>query len=442
LNTTENTTENTTPDTAETEAAAATTARRRRRWPIVAGVTATALVAGGAVAYGDARKTVTLDVDGKVTTLTTFAGSVGGVLEAQGVEVGARDVVAPAATTPLSGDAEIVVRTGKELTLNIDGTQSETWVAAADADEALGLLDSRGSEVRIVASRSADRAALPLPVDGDEPVAVVADGATEVVEKTGATVDAVLATAEVALDADDRVHVTDVATAGVEAPGAGVAVVVQRVETKDVATDEPITHGHEERTDPERYADLGAEVTQEGKDGVRTIVHRVTTVDGVEESRQEVSNEVTTEPVTEIVVKGTKERPEPEPEPAPEQEAVSSSGSSGGSSASSAPAKSYPVGGNRAIGQQMAAARGWTGSQWTCLEALWTKESGWNHLAANPSSGAYGIPQALPGSKMGSAGSDWRTNPATQIEWGLGYIAGRYGTPCGAWSHSQAVNWY
>jgi uncharacterized protein YabE (DUF348 family) len=440
-----NTTENAIPETTENEAAAAaTTARRRRRWPIVAGVTATALVAGGAVAYGDARKTVTLDVDGEVTTVTTFAGSVGGVLEAQGVEVGERDVVTPAATSALSGDAEIVVRTGKELTLNIDGTQSEAWVAAADADEALGLLDSRGSEVRIVASRSADRAALPLPVDGDEPVAVVADGATEVVEKAGATVDAVLATAEVALDADDRVHVTDVATAGVEAPGAGVAVVVQRVETKDVPTEEPIAHGHEERTDPERYADLGTEVTQEGKDGVRTIVHRVTTVDGVEESREEVSDEVTTEPVTEVVVKGTKERPEPEPEPEVASSSGSSSGgtSSGGSAAASAPAKSYPVGGNRAIGQQMAAARGWTGSQWTCLEKLWTKESGWNHLAANPSSGAYGIPQALPGSKMGSAGSDWRTNPATQIEWGLGYIAGRYGTPCGAWSHSQAVNWY
>lgn len=96
----------------------------------------------------------------------------------------------------------------------------------------------------------------------------------------------------------------------------------------------------------------------------------------------------------------------------------------------------------RSAARAMAAARGWGGSQFSCLESLWTKESGWKHTADNPSSSAYGIPQALPGSKMASAGSDWRTNPVTQIRWGLGYIAGSYGTPCSAWRHSQANNWY
>jgi murein DD-endopeptidase MepM/ murein hydrolase activator NlpD len=83
-----------------------------------------------------------------------------------------------------------------------------------------------------------------------------------------------------------------------------------------------------------------------------------------------------------------------------------------------------------------------TGSQYGCLVLLWTRESNWSYRANNPSSGAYGIPQALPGSKMASAGSDWRTNPATQIRWGLGYIRARYGTPCGAWAHSQSTGWY
>jgi hypothetical protein len=90
----------------------------------------------------------------------------------------------------------------------------------------------------------------------------------------------------------------------------------------------------------------------------------------------------------------------------------------------------------------MVIARGWSESDFTCLVQLWNKESGWRSNAANPSSGAYGIPQALPGSKMASAGADWATNPATQITWGLGYIAGRYSTPCGAWSHSQSSGWY
>ncbi len=440
---------NHTPQTPQTEAehateqleTARTTARRRRRWPLVAGVAATALVAGGAVGYADARKTITLDVDGRATTLTTFAGSVGGVLEDEGIDVDRRDVVAPSASSPLESGAEIVVRTAKELTLDIDGEQAETWVAAADTHEALTLLDGRGSEVRIVASRSADRAALPLPVDGDDPVAVVADGETEVVEDAGAGIGTVLDAAEITIDEDDRVHVTDVATAGAgdEAADAAVALVVQRVVTEEVATEKPVEHEHETRTDDDRYSDLEPEVAQEGKDGVRTIVERVTTVDGVEESREKVSDEVTTEPVTEIVVKGTKERPAPKP--APSSSSSSSSSSSASSSSGSSSGRTYS-GSNRDIGRQMAAARGWTGSQWTCLESLWTKESGWNHRAENPSSGAYGIPQALPGSKMGSAGSDWATNPATQIEWGLGYIAGRYGTPCGAWSHSQANNWY
>ena len=90
----------------------------------------------------------------------------------------------------------------------------------------------------------------------------------------------------------------------------------------------------------------------------------------------------------------------------------------------------------------MAANYGWGEDQFGCLVALWQKESGWNYQAYNSSSGATGIPQALPGSKMATAGADWQTNPATQIAWGLGYIAGRYGTPCGAWSHSQSVGWY
>ncbi|GAA2421612.1 hypothetical protein GCM10010191_36500 [Actinomadura vinacea] len=82
------------------------------------------------------------------------------------------------------------------------------------------------------------------------------------------------------------------------------------------------------------------------------------------------------------------------------------------------------------------------GTQFGCLQKLWNKESGWNYKAANPSSGAYGIPQALPGSKMSSAGADWRTNYKTQIKWGLGYIEDRYGSPCKAWGHSESVGWY
>lgn len=108
-----------------------------------------------------------------------------------------------------------------------------------------------------------------------------------------------------------------------------------------------------------------------------------------------------------------------------------------------APAAGTPDPGTaQAVALEQLTQRGWDGSEFSCLVSLWNKESGWNHGAQNPSSGAYGIPQALPGNKMASAGSDWATNPATQISWGLGYIEDRYGSPCGAWGHSEAKNWY
>jgi len=89
----------------------------------------------------------------------------------------------------------------------------------------------------------------------------------------------------------------------------------------------------------------------------------------------------------------------------------------------------------REIAQTLAATHGWTGSQWTCLDKLWNHESQYETTVRNSRSGAYGIPQALPASKMATAGADWRTNPVTQIVWGLSYISARYGTPCGAWSY-------
>ena len=112
-------------------------------------------------------------------------------------------------------------------------------------------------------------------------------------------------------------------------------------------------------------------------------------------------------------------------------------------SSSSAPSAAVPDPGSaQAIAADAVAARGWGDDQFNCLVSLWNKESGWRVNAENSSSGAYGIPQSLPGSKMATAGDDWRTNPATQIQWGLGYISGRYGTPCGAWAHSVDVGWY
>ncbi|MEV0647011.1 lytic transglycosylase domain-containing protein [Phytomonospora sp. NPDC050363] len=131
----------------------------------------------------------------------------------------------------------------------------------------------------------------------------------------------------------------------------------------------------------------------------------------------------------------------PTEEPKQTEEQTDTTGSGSGPSVN-VPASCDHLSGNRAIGCAVMVDEGFGMDQWSCLNSLWDHESGWNHKAENPSSGAYGIPQALPGSKMGSEGGDWATNPATQVKWGLGYIKGRYDSPCGAWGFWQANNWY
>lgn len=174
-----------------------------------------------------------------------------------------------------------------------------------------------------------------------------------------------------------------------------------------------LEHGTVERSDPSEFKGTETVVT-EGSDGTALVSKIVTLVDGRASTDDPSVTVVLDEPVDKVVSVGTLTVPT---------------------------VTSNPTG-NRAIGAELAAARGWTGAEWRCLDALWTRESGWNAAAHNPYSGAHGIPQALPGNKMASAGDDWYSNPATQIKWGLGYISARYGSPCAAWGHSESVGWY
>ncbi|MDN4474201.1 G5 domain-containing protein [Demequina zhanjiangensis] len=191
---------------------------------------------------------------------------------------------------------------------------------------------------------------------------------------------------------------------------AGESQVEVVTETEEVS----LPHGTVTESDPSAMKGEEKVVTQ-GEAGTSLVSYEVTYVNGEEVSRVETVSVVVDQPVDEVVSVGTLVVPV---------------------------ATSNPTG-NRAIGKELAESMyGWTDGQWQCLEALWTRESGWSHTAHNSSSGAHGIPQALPGSKMASAGADWYSNPATQIKWGLGYVKNRYGSPCNAWGHFTSVGWY
>ena len=161
-------------------------------------------------------------------------------------------------------------------------------------------------------------------------------------------------------------------------------------------------------------------VVQAGSNGLKEITYRIKYQNGKEIEKEKISENIIKEPVDKIVEVRTK--------------VVTSRGNTARGTGTAGEAQAYA--------QQRCADYGWSDYDYECLIALWNKESGWNVNAHNSYSGAHGIPQALPASKMASAGSDYMTNYQTQVNWGLGYISSRYGSPSNAWSHSVNTGWY
>ena len=161
-------------------------------------------------------------------------------------------------------------------------------------------------------------------------------------------------------------------------------------------------------------------VVQKGKDGLKEVTYRVKYQNDIEIERKEISSKILEEPVDKIVEVRTVQ--------------VTARGIMQRVSENVAEYQEYA--------RQRCYDYGWSDSDFYCLVLLWNRESNWRVTAKNPSSGAYGIPQSLPASKMASAGDDYLTNYKTQIEWGLSYIKSRYGNPSNAWDHSERTNWY
>ena len=226
---------------------------------------------------------------------------------------------------------------------------------------------------------------------------------------------------------------------------------IASAQTSTTTVDEPQVHSTvKKETDSLPKGETKVETA--GVDGLVRTTYEVTTQDGKEVSRTPIAQVVVTKKVDEVVLVGTGEQQSQQEaaqqaQSAGDGQAAQSNGSGEGSNSSTPAPSANPGAGTdpdsaKAIARSMMAGHGWGDSEFTCLESLWTRESNWNYQAENASSGAYGIPQALPGSKMSEVADDWATNPTTQITWGLNYISGRYGTPCSAWAHSEYVGWY
>ena len=356
------------------------------------------------------KRVVTIYADGEQRTISTTATEVGEVLAKAGVPVHEHDLVEPALDTQILGNVfSINVFRARPVTI-VDGDQRKVVMSPYQSPRLIA--ESAGVKVypedgfkvsRIDDITTMNLVGQELRLKRAVPLTINLYGEMVKIRTQNRTVEEVLAEKGIkpkkgdviSPELSDRVTKHDL-------------ISVVKVGTKVQKKKEKVQFETETIQDSNML--LGTRtVRQAGKPGRKLVTYEVKLHNGKPVKKRVLHTVIISRPVKEVVVVGT---------------------------------KNANPDSNTAIGQQLAARRGWTGSQWTCLYDLWMHESGWNHLASNGSSGAYGIPQALPGSKMGSVASDWMTNPATQITWGLNYIQGRYGTPCGAFGHWQANNWY
>jgi uncharacterized protein YabE (DUF348 family) len=368
--------------------------------------------------WSSVDKSVQLIVDGQPHTVQTTAADVGQVVRGQGYRITAHDLLAPSASSPVNNGTKIVLRRGRLLHLNVDGASTDVWTTATTVEQALAQLGY--SNVDFVSVSRSVR--LPLGVTDiairtPRLITFVHDGKHEQITTTDATIGQLVSDIGLVLGPHDRLSVP--LTAQVQG---GETIRLQRVTSKLVNKVKSTPFSVTKRRDPSLYAGT-TKILTAGQNGSVRVTYSYIYVDGKLAGHTMLRSYVLRKPTTQVEKIGTKSRPA--------RTLV----------VASAPTGPPPSPGSaQAIARDLLAQRGWS-DQYSCLVSMWNRESGWNVHAANPS-GAYGIPQALPGSKMASAGPDWQNNATTQIKWGLGYISERYGTPCGAWSFWQSNGWY
>lgn len=367
-------------------------------------------VVGGTMAFSASpgSKTVHLIVDGRPQTIHTTASDVGDVLADAGFHPDRHDLVAPSASSSIANGTTIVYKRGRLLHLDVDGHRSQVWTTADTVAGALADLGFSGSD-RVSVSRSHRLPLTATDISVRRPKLVVVKDGTK--RRTTYTTDTTVG--QLLDDLNITLHARDQISTSLSTPieGPRTAVTIKRIVHKLVTRKKLLPF--DTRTVKDHKLDIGTTKTvRVGRPGVMRLRWALVYVNGKPDGRIQLSSQLLRRPVTQVRHVGT-----------------------------AVPV--VTVGSAQAIARRMMASEyGWGDVQFSCLQQMWDNESDWNVHATNPSTGAYGIPQALPGSKMASAGPNWEYDATTQIRWGLEYIASRYSTPCGAWDLWQQQGWY
>ncbi len=371
---------------------------------VIAGAVALVSIGAGGVASA-MDKAITLSVDGELKQAHVWGATVQDALAASDIALSARDLVSPAAEAPISDGTVIDVRFARPVTVDIDGTVRVFWTTAATLDDALAEFGLHDPDARLSVDRSTPlgREGLAFSAVTPKDVEITLGNTVIATRSTAADVQSLLNENGIAVDSDDRVsHSVDTPVSQ------GLQVNVQRVEVKEVVEEAVIDYVTQTTEDASMTKGTQT-VTTAGKEGTKAVVWQVVYVEGIEESRAVTREDVIVPAVDQQVTVGTK-----------------------AATVSSATA-SYS--GSHA---DWMAAAGISPSDYSAVEILVMRESSWNPSAVNPTSGACGLTQALPCSKIGPNWSD----PVVALAWGDAYVKGRYGSWQAALAHSYSVGWY
>jgi len=352
---------------------------------------------------------VSISVDSTSRTVRTTGGTVGELLKKAGVDIGKYDLVEPGLDSEIDSPVfNINIFRARPVTVSDEGN---SYVVMSPYSSGRLIAENAGVKVypedklslnRVDNILEAGIVGEQLIIDRATPVEINLYGNPIKIRTHSRTVGELLDEKGIVPDKEDELSL-DPSTVLEK----GMVISVIRVGVEVVSEEETIKYKTETIWDDSLTLNTRV-IEVPGVNGLRLATYEVEYHNGKEVNRQELKSVIAEETVTEIIRIGTK--------------VVDSTD-------------------NVSLGQQMAEQKGWVGEQWVCLYELWQRESHWNHLAQNPYSTAFGIPQFLDGTWAGT-GYPKSTDPATQIKAGFAYIENRYGSPCGAWDFFQINNWY